>query len=89
MKVKSESEVAQSCPTLRDPMDYSPPGSSISLCKDRPRTTSKDPGVIRSECCCLVGRNPRVYKTLRSPCVIQKEKRMFIAIPFAFIKSNC
>ena len=29
MKVKSESEVAQSCPTLTDPMDYSPPGSSI------------------------------------------------------------
>ena len=29
MKVKSESEVAQSCPTLSDPMDYSPPGSSI------------------------------------------------------------
>ena len=23
MKVKSESEVAQSCPTLSDPMDYS------------------------------------------------------------------
>ena len=29
MKVKSESEVAQSCPTLSDPVDYSPPGSSI------------------------------------------------------------
>ena len=29
MKVKSESEVAQSCPTLLDPMDYSPPGSSV------------------------------------------------------------
>ena len=29
MKVKSESEVAQSCPILRDPMDYSPPGSSV------------------------------------------------------------
>ena len=29
MKVKSESEVAQSCPTLRDPMDCSPPGSSV------------------------------------------------------------
>ena len=29
MKVKSESEVAQSCPTLSDLMDYSPPGSSI------------------------------------------------------------
>ena len=29
MKVKSESEVAQSCPTLSDPMDYSLPSSSI------------------------------------------------------------
>ena len=29
MKVKSESEVAQSYPTPRDPMDYSPPGSSV------------------------------------------------------------
>ena len=28
MKVKSESEVAQSYPTLRDPIDYSLPGSS-------------------------------------------------------------
>ena len=28
MKVKSDSEVAQ-CPTLSDPMDCSPPGSSI------------------------------------------------------------
>ena len=29
MKVKSESEVAQSCPTLSDPMDCTPPGSSV------------------------------------------------------------
>ena len=29
MKVKSQSEVAQSCPTLSDPMDCSPPGSSV------------------------------------------------------------
>ena len=29
MRVKSESEVTQSCPTLRNPMDRSPPGSSI------------------------------------------------------------
>ena len=28
-KVKSESEVAQSCPTLSDPMDCSLPGSSV------------------------------------------------------------
>ena len=29
MKVKSESEVAQSCPTLSNPMDCSPPGYSV------------------------------------------------------------
>ena len=29
MKMKSESEVAQLCPTLCDPMDCSPPGSSV------------------------------------------------------------
>ena len=29
MKVKSQSEVAQLCPTLSDPMDCSPPGSSV------------------------------------------------------------
>jgi len=29
MEVKSESEVAQSCPTLSDPMDCSLPGSSV------------------------------------------------------------
>ena len=29
-EVKSESEVAQSCPTLSDPMDCSPPGSSAN-----------------------------------------------------------
>ena len=29
MKVKSESEFAQLCPTPSDPMDCSPPGSSV------------------------------------------------------------
>ena len=29
VKVKSENEVAQSCPTLRNPMDCSLPGSSV------------------------------------------------------------
>ena len=29
MKVKSENEVVQSCPTLCDPMDCSPPSSSV------------------------------------------------------------
>ena len=36
MKVKSESEGAQSCPTLSNPMDCSPPGSSIhGICQAR------------------------------------------------------
>ena len=29
MKVKSENEAAQSCPTLSNPMDRSPAGSSV------------------------------------------------------------
>ena len=29
MKMKSESEVTQSCPTLSDPLDCSLPGSSV------------------------------------------------------------
>ena len=29
MKVKSEREISQWCPTLRDPMDCSPPDSSV------------------------------------------------------------
>ena len=29
MKMKREREVAQSCPTPSDPMDCSPPGSSV------------------------------------------------------------
>ena len=42
MKVKSESEVSQSCPTLSDRMDYSPPGSSV--CLPGKRLTSEPPG---------------------------------------------
>ena len=35
MKMKSESEVAQSCPTCKDPMDYSLPGLVIPYIKAR------------------------------------------------------
>ena len=36
MKVKSEREVAQSCPTPSNPMDCSPPGSSVhGICQAR------------------------------------------------------
>ena len=36
MKVKGENDVAQLCPTLCDPMDCSPPGSSVhGICQAR------------------------------------------------------
>ena len=38
MKVKSESEVGQSCPTPSDPMDCSLPGSSVHLCGNAEQT---------------------------------------------------
>ena len=43
MKVKSESEVAQLCPTPSNPMDCSPPGSSIhGICQAKLLTTNKN-----------------------------------------------
>ena len=45
MKVKSESEVAQSCPTLRGPMDCSLPGSSAHLQYGKHRRFGFDPWV--------------------------------------------
>ena len=46
MKVKSESEVAQLCPTLRDPKDRSPPGS-LSLGFSRKSTGVGCRGLLR------------------------------------------
>ena len=48
MKVKSESEVAQSCLTLSDPMDYSLPGSSIHGISSNMEYLSSVPGLGRS-----------------------------------------
>ena len=49
MKVESESEVAQSCPTPSDPMDCSPPGSSIhGICQAR---------VVEWVCCFMSSSN--------------------------------
>ena len=54
MKVKSESEVAQSCPTLCDPMDCSLPGSSIH---------GIFPGKSTGVCChCLLEAQPKKKK---------------------------
>ena len=44
MKVKSESEVTQSCPNLSDPMDCSLPGSSrpLQILKSHPQPVTKE-----------------------------------------------
>ena len=46
MKGKSESEVAQSCPTLSDPMDCSPPGSSVHEIPRRVKFTELENALV-------------------------------------------
>ena len=56
MKVKSESEVAQVCPTLSDPMDCSPPGSSVhGIFQAR---------VLEWDAIVFSAHNPRPYKKI-------------------------
>ena len=81
MKVKSESKVAQSCPTLRNPMDCSLPGSSVhgifqarvlewdatafSVCQSRRHKKVSIPGSGRSS---GGGHgNPLQYSCLENP----------------------
>ena len=55
MKVKSESEVTQSCPTLHDPMDCSPPGSSAhEIFQARVLEWVAIAFSNRDSCCCCV-----------------------------------
>ena len=64
MKVKSESEVTQSCPTLRDLMDYSLPGSSVhGISQARipewvaiPSSRGSSPPRDQTRISCIVGR---------------------------------
>ena len=70
MKVKSESEVAQSCPTLSDPMDCSTPGSSVHGISQKhwsglPSPSPEDlpnPG-IKPRVSCTAGRLFAVWAT--------------------------
>ena len=62
-KVKSESDVAQSCPTLSDPMDCSPPGSSIhGIFQARVlecgaiASSVQKPSIYQTELVCLTSR---------------------------------
>ena len=54
MEVKSESEVAQSCPTLRDPMDCSLPGSSVH-------------GILQARLLPLPSPNDRLKRNKKAP----------------------
>ena len=52
MKVESESEVAQSCPTLSDPMDCSLPGSTVhGLLEDTDLRQGGEGNTIRPSTC--------------------------------------
>ena len=82
---ESESEVAQSCPTLSDPMDCSPPGSPVhgifqarvpewgaiafSNCKHRAVTEST---TSRLSSHTLLSRRPQTSQPMSSVCHIQK-----------------
>ena len=52
MEVKSESEVAQSSPTLSDPMDFSPAGSSVHVIFQARVLEWGAIGFFESGCCC-------------------------------------
>ena len=64
MIVKSEKEVAQSCPTPSDPMDCSPPGPSVhGICQARVLELHlKSSGITAARgCVCWVGHERRRY----------------------------
>ena len=61
MKVKSESEVAQSCPTPSDPMDCSLPGSSV-------------PGILQArvlewDAIAFSGKGGQEHAKMLTPCL--------------------
>ena len=73
MKVKSESEVAQSCPALSDPMDCSPPGSSI---REIFQARVLDWGAI-------------AFSVMLHGAAKKKKKKQQLASQVAFMVKNC
>ena len=73
IKVKSESEVTQSCPTLSNPMDCSPPGSSVhGICQARvlrryPHNISKADGGECSGIAAAAAKSRQSCPTLCDP----------------------
>ena len=63
MKVKSESEVAQSCLTLSDPMDCNPLGSSIhGIFQARVLEWGAIAFSVRNSESCNLLKNDQIYK---------------------------
>ena len=62
MKVKSQSEIAQLCPILSDPMDCSLPGSSIhGIFQARVLEWG---AIAFSICCCVTNEQKEAQETL-------------------------
>ena len=64
MKVKSESEVTQSCPTLSDPMDHSLPGSSIHGTSQARVLEWGAIAFSKVGLCLVKKKNPNVFKVV-------------------------
>ena len=94
MKVKSESEVAQLCPTLSDPMDCSPPGSSVhgifqarvlewdAIAFSRGSSWLRD----QTQVSCIVGRRFTVWATrkyIMSPAFLYIFYNLSLGTPLA------
>ena len=70
MKVKSESEVAQSCPTLSDPMNCSLPGSSVhGIFQAR---------VLEWGAIAFSGMSAQLCAILGTPCIAVQQAPLFM-----------
>ena len=84
MKVKSESEVTQSCLTLHDPMDYSPPGSSVhGIFQARVLEWGAIAFSVQQSKLC---KKPSVTSWLLSRFSVEEETRVFLSLYSTFFK---
>ena len=83
MKVKSESEVTQSCLTLSDPMDCSLPGSSVHGIS---QARVLEWGAIAFSAVIPI-RSSKVEKVLQK-CRIYRKTRAFVGFPVAQMVKN-
>ena len=90
MKVKSESEVAQSCPTLSDPMDCSPPGSFVHGIFQARVLEWGAIALLRKYNLKLVSLPYGTYSPLEEDCQVDKKKFFKIIVDLqCFINFCC